>query len=131
MYTAITENIHVKVTASYEPEYSQPDANRFFYSYHIRIMNKSGWPVKLLRRHWYIFDSLGEARIVEGPGVVGATPVIAPGDSYSYSSACDLESDLGAMQGFYTMQQQVPNNKGNFLHVEIPRFHLEAPWKQN
>lgn len=131
LYTAVTENIYVKVTTSFEPQYSQPEAQRFFHSYHVVISNKSELPVKLLRRHWYIFDSNGESRVVEGAGVVGVTPVIPPGEEYSYSSACDLESELGMMQGFYTMQQQVPNANGSFLHVEIPQFKLEAPWKLN
>ena len=31
-------------------------------------------------------------REVEGPGVVGETPVLQPGEEFSYSSACDLRS---------------------------------------
>lgn len=128
MKTAITSGIRVSVTSRYEPSYSQPEASRYFFSYFIRIENKGETSVKLLRRQWFIFDSAGMVREVEGPGVVGMTPVIEPNASYTYNSACDLESSMGSMHGFYTMLDLHSNRH---LDVEIPRFMLEAPWMLN
>ena len=36
---------------------------------------------------------------VRGPGVVGAQPVIAPGESFQYTSGCPLETASGLMSG--------------------------------
>ncbi len=128
MYTAITEGIYVHVTARYEPAYSKPEASKHFFSYFIRIENRSSAPIKLLRRSWKIFDSVGLFREIEGPGVVGMTPVIEPRAAYTYNSACDLLSTFGTMHGFYTMQDQV---NGKVVLVEIPLFKLESPWILN
>jgi ApaG protein len=128
MYTAVTSGIHVHVTARYEPAYSQPEASRHFFSYYIRIENRSDSAVKLLRRRWHIFDSEGVVREVEGPGVVGMTPVIEPAAAYTYNSACDLNSPFGAMHGTYTM---IIMENGKHVEVEIPRFRLEVPWMLN
>lgn len=128
MYTAITSGIHVYVTARYEAAYSQPASFKHFFSYFIRIENRSDKPVKLLRRRWEIFDSSGIVREVEGPGVVGMTPTIEPRASYTYNSACDLQSSFGTMSGYYTM---IDVETGRYIDVEIPRFRLEAPWILN
>lgn len=128
MYTAITSGIHVHVTARFEPSYSRPEASKHFFSYFIRIENRSSSAVKLLRRRWYIFDSVGLMREIEGPGVVGMTPVIEPRAAYTYNSACDLLSPFGSMHGFYTM---LDLESGKEVNVEIPRFRLETPWMLN
>jgi ApaG protein len=85
-------------------------------------------PVKLLRRHWYITDSNGTYREVEGEGVVGQQPVIEPGGSHQYISACNLRSDMGKMSGSYQMENLY--NKRLF-QVQIPEFQMIAPFKLN
>jgi uncharacterized protein affecting Mg2+/Co2+ transport len=42
-----------------------------------------------------------EHRTVEGPGVVGLTPVIENGKKFSYSSQVVLESKIGTMSGHF------------------------------
>jgi ApaG protein len=128
MYTAITSGIHVQVSTQYEPAFSHPDGASFYFSYFIRIENRSDQPVQLLRRQWTIFDSVGLIREVEGPGVVGATPIIQPKRAFEYNSACDLQTTVGSMRGFYTMQNI---ETGQFFDVRIPVFRLEAPWILN
>lgn len=81
-----------------------------------------------MRRQWFIFDSNGTVREVEGEGVVGVQPVIAPGDSYSYVSGCNLKTDIGSMKGRYLMQRSIDN--GEFL-VDIPEFELIVPFRLN
>lgn len=56
-----------------------------------------------MRRQWFIFDSNGSVREVEGEGVVGIQPVIEPGQSYAYVSGCNLKTDIGSMKGHYSM----------------------------
>lgn len=128
MQTAITEGIRVEVISQYEEAHSDPDTKHFMFSYRIRIHNESSATVQLLRRHWIIFDSMHELQQVEGPGVVGNTPVLQPGQSYEYQSGCQLQSTLGTMRGQYMMEKI---NHQEYFYVEIPRFVLEVPWKLN
>lgn len=128
MYTAITQGIHVIAFSEYEEFPSDPEANRYFFRYTVRIENHSEHTVQLLRRHWIIFDSDASMRQVEGPGVVGKTPTLQPGETYEYLSACDLDSAFGTMRGQYMMENKTTEE---LFYVEIPRFLLEVPWKLN
>ncbi|MBX7051276.1 MAG: Co2+/Mg2+ efflux protein ApaG [Flavobacteriales bacterium] len=128
MLTEVTSGIRISVEVRYEENLSSALMESFVFSYHITVENQNDFPVKLLRRHWHIFDSIAIKREVEGPGVVGEMPVIMPGDFYRYSSACDLRSMRGTMSGFYTMQQ--PGHR-EFIQVKIPMFSLEVPYSKN
>ena len=125
---AITEGIEISVDVRYILEQSRPIDNFYFFLYTITIQNKNEFTVKLERRHWYIFDSNGEKREVEGEGVVGETPSIAPGQKYSYSSACNLATEMGKMHGIYTMSRLLDGKK---IEVHIPEFFLVTPQKLN
>lgn len=128
MSTKVTQGIRISALARYEAQESDPKAGRFLFSYRIRIENRGERSVKLLSRHWDIVDSLAERRVVEGPGVVGETPVLAPGEQFSYNSACDLRSGFGRMSGHYTMQDL---QDGGTFQVEIPAFELVQPVAAN
>ena len=67
----------------------------YMFAYRITIENHNHFTVKLLRRQWYIFDSNGEYREVEGEGVVGVQPVLKPGENYQYVSGCNLRTEMG------------------------------------
>jgi ApaG protein len=128
MLTEVTSGVRISVEVRYEENLSSALMESYVFSYHITVENQNDFPVKLLRRHWYIFDSIAIKREVEGPGVVGETPVIMPGEFYRYSSACDLRSIRGTMAGYYTMQQP---GKRDFIQVKIPKFTLEVPHSKN
>jgi len=98
------------------------------FAYKIDIRNNSEYTVKLLRRHWYIYDANGVVREVEGEGVVGQQPVLEPGDSRQYVSGCNLKSGLGKMRGTYQMERLVD---GRTFMVEIPEFTLVVPYRLN
>ncbi|MBK9283463.1 MAG: Co2+/Mg2+ efflux protein ApaG [Sphingobacteriaceae bacterium] len=123
-----THSIEISVETKYLSQQSLPRENHYFFVYFIKIQNKSEFTVQLLSRHWDIFDSNGEKRVVEGEGVVGETPVLEPGESYEYNSGCNLLTDMGYMKGFYTMQRILDGQKFN---AEIPRFELIVPAKMN
>nr|WP_302053861.1 Co2+/Mg2+ efflux protein ApaG [Sphingomonas tagetis] len=120
---AITRDITVRVSVSYLPEQSEPDRGRWFWAYHIRIENGSHQAVQLLTRHWIITDGRGMRHTVEGEGVVGEQPMIAPGSSYDYVSGCPLATPTGSMQGSYEMV----GADGMTFDVAIPKFALHAP----
>ena len=122
-HAATTRNIHVRVAVSFLPEQSAPQAGRWFWSYHIRIENDGDRPVQLLARHWKIRDSRGVEQEVRGEGVVGETPLIAPGGSFDYVSGCPLDTASGSMRGSYRMVSDV----GEMFDVEIPQFSLLSP----
>ena len=128
MISKISEGITISVETYYQPEYSNPVNSEFMFAYKITIENNNVFPVMLVSRHWYIYDSNGSLREVEGEGVVGVQPQINPGQSYQYISGCNLRSEIGKMHGTYQMEN-VNNKKG--FNVIIPSFEMCAPFKLN
>jgi ApaG protein len=128
MSTTVTQDIKVTVRSRFEPKHSDPRVGRFIFSYRITITNTGREAVQLKRRHWEIRDGLAARRTVEGPGVVGETPTLHAGESYTYSSACDLHSAFGRMNGTYTMLQL---DTGKQFEVMIPEVALEFPFAAN
>lgn len=124
MEMCITNGITVRVESQYLPEHSSPRSLKYIFGYHISIENGSQNTVQLLRRKWYITDSFGNVREVEGDGVVGRQPVLQPGESHEYVSFCNLFTEMGKMRGFYTM---VILPEGGEFAVEIPEFKMVAP----
>ena len=124
----ITVGIKISVETSYQPGYSNPLGNDFMFSYKITIENTNDFPVKLLSRHWNIFDSNGTSREVHGDGVVGIRPLLNPGEQYQYVSGCNLKTEIGKMQGSYLFENI---NNGKKFHVVIPTFQMSAPFKLN
>jgi ApaG protein len=120
---ATTRGVVVRVSVSYLPEQSEPSRGRWFWAYHIRIENEGPVAVQLLTRHWIITDGRGLRHTVEGEGVVGEQPMIAPGASFDYVSGCPLSTPTGSMQGSYHMIAK----DGSAFDVTIPRFALIAP----
>src|SRR5260370_7540865 len=89
----------------------------------VRIEKEGAETVQLGNRHWQITDSRGQLQEVRGEGVVGERPVLAPGDSFEYTSSCPLPTPSGFMVGDYEMETR---NGDNFL-VRVPAFALDTP----
>ncbi len=128
MVSLISEGVEVSVETFYQQDYSNPMQSEYMFAYRIAIENHNSFPVKLHRRHWYIFDSTGSTREVEGEGVVGVQPVLSPGEKYQYVSGCNLRTEMGRMHGTYQMENL--NNKKIF-DVNIPAFEMFVPFKNN
>lgn len=128
MITQSTSGIKISVECLYQAEYSNPSNMHFMFAYRITIDNISDYTIQLIQRHWDIFDSLGEHKQVDGEGVVGEQPILSPGQSHQYISGCNLRSEIGYMQGYYTMVREID---GELFEVEIPRFNLIATYRQN
>lgn len=128
MDTQITQGVKISVETFYQPEYSNPINAEYMFAYQVTIENVSNNTVKLLRRKWYIYDSNGVVRQVEGEGVVGRQPVLKPGEQHQYLSGCNLRTEMGKMEGYYTMERQ--SDEQHFT-VTIPEFQLIAPPKLN
>lgn len=128
MTSKISGGVKITVETFYQPEYSNPVNSEFMFAYKVTIENNNAFPIKLLRRHWHIYDSNGSMREVEGEGVVGVQPLIAPGASYQYISGCNLRSEMGKMLGTYLIENV--HTQRNF-NVTIPSFEMYAPLKMN
>ncbi len=122
-HVAETDGMTVRVAVSYLADQSSPAAGRWFWSYHIRLENGRDDAVQLLARHWVIRDARGNVHEVRGAGVVGDTPLIAPGDSYDYVSGCPLDTSAGSMVGHYHMVDAA----GATFDIAIPSFALQGP----
>jgi ApaG protein len=116
---AVTHNVRVEVESQYAPEHSQPFQNEWFFHYTVRITNEGDETVQLISRHWIITDATGHTDEVQGPGVVGEQPVLAPGESFQYTSGCPLRTSSGVMRGTYHMVDE---------DVEIAAFALHEPY---
>jgi ApaG protein len=128
MTSKISEGVKISVETFYQPDYSNPLQHEFMFAYRITIENRNDFPVKLHRRHWYIFDSAGSSREVEGEGVVGVQPILKPGERYQYVSGCNLRTEIGKMTGTYHMENL--HNK-QYFEVKIPSFDMVVPFKNN
>lgn len=122
-YALKTGDVTVRVAVSFQPETSSPSASRWFWVYHIRIENHGNAPVQLIDRCWEITDGRGAKHLVEGSGVVGEQPVIAPGAAYDYVSGCPLATPSGRMIGHFGMI----DGDGRHFVVAIPEFPLLGP----
>ncbi len=124
---AVTNNIRVEVLSRYAPENSRPRQSQWVFQYTVRITNQGTETVQLISRHWIITDALDHVEEVQGPGVIGEQPVLAPGESFKYSSWCPLETPTGIMRGTY---QMIRIGGGEF-DIEIAPFALRAPYTVN
>ncbi len=128
MEVKVTQGIKISVQHQYREDYSRPESKHYFFTYLITIENISSYSVRLLRRHWVIYDSAGIHSEVEGKGVVGEQPEIQPGEMYQYSSGCNLTTEIGSMQGTYLMQRMADTQT---FEVTIPNFQLIVPYRFN
>jgi ApaG protein len=128
MVQKVTEGVKVMVETFYQPDRSNPKGSEYLFAYRITIENLTDNPVKLMSRHWHILDSNGTHREVEGDGVVGQQPTIMPGDNYQYSSAANLQSEIGKMYGTYLFINMANSKK---MKVKIPEFQLVVPDRLN
>lgn len=123
MYEATTNEVHVSVRPQYLAERSSPLDDRYFWAYSVAITNRGAATVQLLTRHWRITDADGHTIEVKGDGVVGEQPILAPGESFEYTSGTPLNTSSGIMLGSY----QMVDGEGRRFDVEIPAFSLDGP----
>ena len=117
-----SNGIRVTVRPTYLPEQSRPHARHYVFAYYVRIENVGTQSAQLLSRRWRIHDSIGEDSRVEGEGVIGEQPTIAPGKVHEYQSFIILKSPSGYMEGDYHFVR----DDASTFDALIPRFELDA-----
>ncbi len=123
----IKNKVTVLVEPIYLEDHSDPSEDSYLWAYKVKIKNDGRDRVKLISRHWKIFDSNGNFREVKGKGVVGEQPTIEPGDEFEYTSGTPLNTTSGLMHGTYKML----DFKGQEFEVNIPAFSLDIPDSEN
>jgi len=126
MSTALTNGILITVKSEYIPERSSLSSRQFAFAYTVHIENQGSVTAQLRSRHWIITDAGGGVQEVRGDGVVGAQPVLRPGESFEYTSWCVLPTQSGSMRGTYRMVTD-----SETFDAEIAPFRLTLPQSLN
>ncbi|MCA0433700.1 MAG: Co2+/Mg2+ efflux protein ApaG [Proteobacteria bacterium] len=127
MYQAISHKFRVTVQPQFLEGQSNPADDKYVWAYTITVENLSRVTATLKTRHWVITDALGRKQEVEGDGVVGEQPTLAPGESFQYTSGCPLATPSGMMMGAYGMVSE----DGNRFAIDIPAFSLDSPYDRH
>ena len=116
-------DIAVSVVTQYLADQSDEDAGRFVFAYTITVRNPGNVTAQLISRHWIITDSQGLVQEVRGLGVVGAQPVLRPGESFEYTSGTSIATPVGTMRGSYQMVAE----DGTHFEAPVAEFSLAIP----
>ena len=115
--------LSIAVQPRYLPDQSYPAKGQYAFAYTVRITNAGSVPTQLISRHWVITDGNGKIVEVKGLGVVGHQPLLAPGQSFEYTSGSQLATPAGTMQGSYFCVAE----DGERFEAPIPAFSLAMP----
>src|SRR5450432_1021761 len=99
------------------PHLEAPADRPFPFVYFITIDNKSDETVTIKGRKWVVADEHGNHIVVEGDGVVGKFPRLAPGERFSYNSYHTIASDSLAEGAFIGV-----TDDGAAVLTRIPPF---------
>lgn len=113
----------VSVQTAYLPDQSNPDDHKYAFAYTVTIANVGNIAAQLISRHWIITDANNYVQEVKGLGVVGAQPLLAPGQQFDYTSGTLLATPVGAMRGSY----KIVAEDGTFFDAVIGPFTLAVP----
>ena len=115
--------VTVSSQTQYVAEQSDEQSGRFVFAYTITIRNAGSISVQLISRHWIITDGRNQVQEVRGLGVVGAQPLLKPGESFEYTSGTAIATPVGTMRGSYQMVAE----DGTQFDAPIPEFTLSVP----
>jgi ApaG protein len=115
--------VAVSAVTQYVADQSDESAGRYVFAYTITIRNGGNVAAQLISRHWVITDSQGLVQEVRGLGVVGAQPLLQPGETYEYTSGTSIGTQVGTMRGSYQMLAA----DGTRFEAPIPEFTLSVP----
>jgi ApaG protein len=115
--------IAVSSQTQYLPDQSDEPGGRYVFAYTITIRNAGTTAAQLISRHWVITDAQGLVQEVRGMGVVGAQPVLQPGETFEYTSGTSIATPVGTMRGSYQMIAV----DGTRFEAAIPEFTLSVP----
>jgi len=115
--------IAVSANPQFIAEQSDPATERYVFAYTITIENVGTVPAQLISRHWIITDGNSRVQEVRGLGVVGQQPLLSPGETFEYTSGCQLDTPVGTMRGSF----QMTADDGTQFETIIAEFTLSIP----
>lgn len=113
----------MSVETAYLLDQSNPDENQYAFAYTITISNVGSIAAQLISRHWIITDANNHVKEVKGLGVIGAQPLLQPGQQFEYTSGTLLATPVGSMRGTF----QIVAEDGILFDAEIESFTLAVP----
>ena len=115
--------ISVRAVPQYLADQSDAAADRYVFAYTITFENVGTVAAQVISRHWVITDANAHVQEVRGLGVVGQQPLLKPGESFEYTSGCQLETPVGTMRGEF----QVTAEDGMQFEAVVDAFTLSIP----
>src|SRR3970040_1829284 len=88
-------DIAVSAATQYLADQSDEATGRYVFAYTITIRNAGSVAAQLISPHWIITDAHGIVQEVRGLGVVGAQPLLQPGESFEYTSGASIATPVG------------------------------------
>ena len=107
----------------YQPDMATPEDRPHCFAYFITIQNDSDITVTIKGRKWVVNEADGNKTVVEGDGVVGMFPELAPGESFDYHSFHLFSGRWAVATGSYIGVDE----NGRSLITRIPEFRMEVP----
>jgi len=102
------------------PEQTHLEQGLYAFSYTITIENTGGVPAQLVGRHWEIADARGQLQVVDGLAVVGHQPLLAPGQTFQYTSWVQIGTAQGTMRGRFLCVTE----GCDVFYADVPEFLL-------
>lgn len=107
---------------NFTPSLEAPEDRPFPFVYQVTIYNDSDATVTLKARKWVVTDLASGCRhVIEGDGVAGDFPRLAPGESFGYESYHVVAGD-SHIEGAYL----ACDDAGGPLLVRIPPFTVRV-----
>lgn len=115
--------ISVRAVPQFIADQSDPAGDRYVFAYTITFENVGTVAAQVISRHWLITDANARVQEVRGLGVVGQQPLLKPGESFEYTSGCQLDTPVGTMRGTF----QLTAEDGTQFEAVIAEFTLSIP----
>ena len=117
---ALPRSVRVTSRRNTPPADQPPTGQWFFHTVRIRTRSGDG----ATSAGTGLSPTPGQVQEVRGLGVVGKQPVLAPGETFEYTSGCPLTTPFGSMRGSYQMM----SDRQETFDVEIAPFTLTEPY---
>jgi ApaG protein len=113
----------IRVKTHYLEEQSSLAHAIYTFAYTIHIQNRSPVGAQLISRHWIICNNDGKTQEVQGLGVVGKQPFLAPKKHFEYTSQTSISTPIGSMKGSYFFVTE----DGFRFDIPVAEFSLARP----
>jgi ApaG protein len=106
----------------YVPASNTPSHRPHQFVYYICLTNDTLRPIRVTGRKWVLTNRENHKLVVEGDGVVGEFPLLAPGESFHYHSYHLIDTDSTAVGAYFADDED-----GNRITAKLASFCMEVP----